>query len=57
MIKVDIVYANGSNPPGCIDECMKAFAGCEGKMEEIVDGGAQMARAAVASRDLVVGIE
>ena len=40
LIKVDIVYANGGNPLGGVNECMEAFAGCEGKVEEIVDGGA-----------------
>ncbi len=39
LIKVNIVYANGGNPPGGVNECMEAFAGCEGKVEEIVDGG------------------
>jgi hypothetical protein len=39
LIKVDIVYTSGGNPPGGINECMEAFAGCEGKVEEIVDGG------------------
>ncbi len=40
LIKVNIVYAGGGNPPGCINECTDTFAGCEGKVEEIVDGGA-----------------
>jgi hypothetical protein len=54
LIKVGIVYVDGGDPPGGIDECMKPFAGCEGKVEEIVDGRAQMARAAVGNRDLVL---
>jgi hypothetical protein len=57
LIKNYIVYAGGGNPTGGVDECMEAFSGCEGKMEEIVDGGAQMTRAAVRNGDLVFGVE
>ncbi len=39
LIKVDIVYTSSGNPPGGDNESMEAFAGCEGKVEEIVDGG------------------
>jgi hypothetical protein len=39
LIKVDIVYTSDGNPSGSVNECMEAFAGCEGKVEEIVDGG------------------
>jgi hypothetical protein len=39
LIEVDIAYASGGNPPGGVNECMEAFSGCEGKVEEIVDGG------------------
>ena len=39
LVKVEIVDASGGNPPGGVNECMEAFAGCEGTVEEIVDGG------------------
>ncbi len=39
MIEVNIAYVSGGNPPSGVNECMEAFAGCEGKVEEIVDGG------------------
>ncbi len=47
LVEVEIVDAGGGNPPGGVDECMEAFVWCEIEMEEIVDGGAQVARAAV----------
>ncbi len=39
LIEVNIVYASSGNPLGGVNECMEVFAGCEGKVEEIVDGG------------------
>ncbi len=39
LIEVNIVYTSSGNPPDGVNECMEAFAGCEGKVEEIVDGG------------------
>ena len=47
LVKVKIVDAGSGDPPGSVDECMEAFAWCEIEMEEIVDGGAQEARAVV----------
>ncbi len=47
LVEVEVVDASSSNPPSGVDECMEAFAWCEIEMEEIVDGGAQVARAAV----------
>ncbi len=39
LIEVDIVYTSSGNPPGRVNECMEVFAGCEGKVEDILDGG------------------
>ena len=47
MVEVKIVDASGGDPPGGVDKCMEAFTWCEIEMEEIVDGGAQEARAVV----------